>query len=459
MSSRMILVDDDRDYMELLAGKLRSLGYHNFVMVDSPLEAAEAFDRGELFDLALVDMTMPEMDGLAMLEHIKNTSPGTEVVMVTAINEARTAVECLKKGAYDYLVKPVAKDVLALTLPRALERKRLLDILDMEKRQAQPELNDPEPFRPIVTQHPIMGRLLKEAELHAASNVPVLITGESGTGKELLARAIHNASPRADHPFTPINMSSISPNLFEAEFFGHTKGAFTGAEAARTGFLEHTDRGTLFLDEIGDLPMTLQGKLLRVLQEGEFSKVGTTRRMRVDLRFIAATNEDLDRMMARKAFRKDLFYRIRGGWLHLPPLRGRVNDIPLLLNAFLEKYDEYRRGPRVSPETLERLMSYNWPGNIRELKSTIQSAVNLAQGKRIEIQHLPEHMRTLPKKARKKALAPRDPSQAIVPLGEVEKAHILNIYGQLKRNKSQTAKALGIGLNTLRRKLATYGEK
>lgn len=459
MSSRMILVDDDRDYMELLAGKLRSLGYHNFVMVDSPLEAADAFDSGELFDLALVDMTMPEMDGTAMLEHIKNTSPGTEVIMVTAINEARTAVECLKKGAYDYLVKPVAKDVLALTLPRALERKRLLDILDMEKRQAQPELNDPEPFRPIITQHPTMGRLLKEAELHAASNVPVLITGESGTGKELLARAIHNASARADFPFTPINMSSIAPNLFEAEFFGHTKGAFTGAEAARTGFLEHTDRGTLFLDEIGDLPMALQGKLLRVLQEGEFSKVGTTRRIRVDLRFIAATNEDLDRMMARKAFRKDLFYRIRGGWLHLPPLRGRVNDIPLLLNAFLEKYDEYRRGPRVSPEALERLMAYNWPGNIRELKSTIQSAVNLAQGKRIEIQHLPEHMRTLPKKPRKKAPASKDPSQAIVSLGEVEKAHILDVYGQLKRNKSRTAKALGIGLNTLRRKLAAYGEE
>jgi DNA-binding NtrC family response regulator len=459
MSSRLILVDDDRDYMELLAGKLRSLGYHNFVMVDSPLEAAEAFDSGELFDLALVDMTMPEMDGTAMLEHIKNTSPGTEVIMVTAINEARTAVECLKKGAYDYLVKPVAKDVLALTLPRALERKRLLDILDMEKRQVQPELNDPEPFRPIITQHPTMGRLLKEAELHAASNVPVLITGESGTGKELLARAIHNASARADFPFTPINMSSIAPSLFEAEFFGHTKGAFTGAEAARTGFLEHTDRGTLFLDEIGDLPMALQGKLLRVLQEGEFSKVGTTRRIRVDLRFIAATNEDLDRMMARNSFRKDLFYRIRGGWLHLPPLRSRINDIPLLLNAFLEKYDEYRSGPRVSPEALERLMAYNWPGNIRELKSTIQSAVNLAQGKRIEIQHFPEHMRTLPKKARRSAPAPKAPSRAIMPLGEVEKAHILDVYGRLKRNKSQTAKALGIGLNTLRRKLAAYGEE
>jgi DNA-binding NtrC family response regulator len=455
MGSYILLVDDDRDYMELLSSKLRAIGYNDLRLVDSPLEATEALDRGELFDLALVDMTMPEMNGMAMLEHIKNTSPGTEVIMVTAINEARTAVECLKKGAYDYLVKPVAKDVLALTLPRALERKRLLDILDMEKRQSQPELINPEPFRPIITQHPTMGRILKEAELHAASNVPVLITGESGTGKELLARAIHNASTRMDYPFTPINMSSISPNLFEAEFFGHTKGAFTGADSARTGFLEHTNKGTLFLDEIGDLPMELQGKLLRVLQEGEFSKVGSTQRMRVDLRFIAATNEDLDRMMARKAFRKDLFYRIRGGWLHLPPLRARVNDIPLLLNLFLNKYKEYRQGPRVAPEALERLMDYNWPGNIRELKATVQTAVNLAQGKRLEIQHLPEHLRTLQKRS-KKTTAPPQVSQAILPLAQVEKTHILNVYHQLNRNKSQTAKALGIGLNTLRRKLAAY---
>ena len=455
MGNRIILVDDDRDYMELLAGKLRSIGYDNLLLVDSPLEAAEAFDRGETFDVALVDMTMPEMDGMAMLSHIKNTSPGTEVIMVTAINEARTAVECLKRGAYDYLVKPVAKDVLALTLPRALERKRLLDILDMEKRQTHPELTNPEPFRTIITQDPGIRRILKEAELHAASNVSILITGESGTGKELLARAIHGASTRADYPFTPINMSSISPNLFEAEFFGHTKGAFTGADSARTGFLEHTNKGTLFLDEIGDLPLELQGKLLRVLQEGEFSRVGATERTRVDLRFIAATNEDLDRMIARKAFRKDLFYRIRGGWLHLPPLRARISDIPLLINAFLDKYEEYRRGPRISPEALERLAGYNWPGNVRELKSLIQSTVNLARGRRIEIQHLPEHIRNLPKSTIRSEPAPR--GQAIALLEDVEKAHILAAYNQLGQNKSQTAKVLGIGLNTLRRKLTAYG--
>jgi len=209
MSNAIILIDDDLDYLEILAGKLRQLGYTNVRLEDNPLQAAAAFEAGEPFDLALIDMTMPDMDGMAMLDHIKNTSPGTECIMVTAINEARTAVECLRRGAYDYLVKPVAKDVLALTLPRALERKRLLDILDLEKGQTRPQLNNPAPFEPIITQSPGMLRILREAELHAASNVPILITGESGTGKELLAWAIHNASPRSRHAFTPINMTSV----------------------------------------------------------------------------------------------------------------------------------------------------------------------------------------------------------------------------------------------------------
>ncbi len=458
MSNPIILVDDDRDYLELLAGKLRDLGFGNLYLVDDPLEAAAAFDSGVPYDLALIDMTMPEMDGMALLDHIKNTSPGTECIMVTAINEARTAVDCLRRGAYDYLVKPVAKDVLALTLPRALERKRLLDILDLEKGQTHPELLNPVPFEPIITQSEAMHRIIKEAELHAASNVPILITGESGTGKELLARAIHTASVRAQYPFTPINMASISANLFEAEFFGHTRGAFTGAASSRTGFLEHTHRGTLFLDEIGDLPLELQGKLLRVLQEGEFSRVGSSERTKVDLRFIAATNEDLDRMMKRKAFRKDLYYRIRGGWLHLPPLRERPDDIPLLADAFLAKYEERPTGKRrMAPGALERLMAYGWPGNVRELKSIIQSAANLAQNKPIDLVHLPEHIRMLPKGP--KAAGREATGQPMRPLAEVEKEHILSIYNMLDQNKSQAAKVLGIGLNTLRRKLASYETK
>ncbi len=455
MSNKIIIIDHDDEYVARISEKLRAIGFDDLTAVQSAEEAVAAFDSRDLFDLALVDMTLPGMDGLAMLDFIKNTSPGTECIMVTAINEARTAVECLKKGAYDYLVKPVAKDVLALTLPKALERKRLLDILDIEKRQNRLDLTNPAPFAPIITRSPCMRRLLKEAELHAASNVPILITGESGSGKELLAWAIHAASPRAEYPFTPINLASISASLFEAEFFGQPGTASVGAASQRSGFLEHTHKGTLFLDEIGDLPLALQGKLLRVLQEGEFSRVGSGSRVLVDLRFIAATNENLDRMIARKAFRKDLYYRIRGGWLHLPPLRERISDIPLLINSFMDKYDEYTgKERRFTPGALDQLSAYSWPGNVRELKSVIQLAVGLAQGQPVDTPHLPEHLRkstaAVPGSATTPGKGPRR-------LADVEKAHILDVYKELKGNKSLTARELGIGLNTLRRKLVLYG--
>jgi len=318
METRIIIVEDDQDYLELLNGKLVAAGFRDIQSEHDSVKAASRFEKGTVFDIALIDMNMPGMDGIALLEFIKNTSPRTECIMVTAVNDARIAVECLKKGAYDYLVKPITQEDLIFSITRSLERKRLLDILDIKEGKSIPRLMNPEPFRPILTRSEIMRRLLKEAELHAASEVPVLITGESGTGKELLARAIHKASPRARNPFTPVNMASQSATLFEAEFFGHTKGAFTGAEKDRSGFLLASNHGTLFLDEIGNLPLELQGKLLRVLQDGEYTRLGTSKRQKVDVRFIAATNEDLDELLSRKKFRKDLYYRIRGGWLHLP---------------------------------------------------------------------------------------------------------------------------------------------
>ena len=256
MNSNVVVVDDDRDYLEVLGRKLADIGFKRVRLEDSSFKLAEDVEKGITYDLALIDMTMPEMDGMALLGAIKAHSPSTECIMVTAINEARIAVECLNKGAYDYLVKPVSTEDLSLSIKRTLERKRLMDILDLEKRDDLPPLENEAPFRPILTQSRRVLRILKEAELHAASLVPVFITGESGTGKELLARAIHGASPRAQHPFTPINMASLTDSLFEAEFFGHTKGAFTGAESGRIGYLEYTNQGTLFLDEIGDLPLT-----------------------------------------------------------------------------------------------------------------------------------------------------------------------------------------------------------
>lgn len=454
MNNHVVVVDDDRDYLEILGRKLSDLGFKRVRLEDNSVKLAEDVEQGLSFDLALIDMTMPEVDGMALLEKIKANSPSTECIMVTAINEARIAVECLNKGAYDYLVKPVATEDLSLAIKRTLERKRLLDLLDLEKRDDLPTLENEAPFRPIVTQSKKVLRILKEAELHASSLVPILITGESGTGKELLARAIHGASPRAQHPFSPINMSSLSSSLFEAEFFGHTKGAFTGAEHGRIGYLEHTNKGTLFLDEIGDLPLSLQGKLLRVLQDGEFSKLGSSDRQKVDLRFIAATNENLEQMMAQKRFRKDLYYRIRGGWLHLPPLRDRQEDIFLLTRKFLEKYYDVKKPGFIEKTALDLLMRYSYPGNIRELKSILQSAVNLARGEAIRQSHLPSHITA--------ALKPcGDPDGTvgdarIKPLAEVERAHILHAYAQSGENKSKTARQLGIGLNTLRRKLASY---
>ena len=253
MDNKIIVIDDDLDFLEILKGHLLKSGFKNIRTEDNPLNVATLFEKGKDFDIALIDMTMPGIDGLDLLEIIKNISPRTECIMVTAVNEARIAVECLKKGAYDYLLKPVSQEDLIFSMKRALEKKRLMDILDIGKSRTLPRLKNAEPFKPIFTRSPKVLRILKEAELHAGSDVPLLITGESGTGKELLAWAIHAASPRSRFPFTPVNMASLTGSLFEAEFFGHTKGAFTGAEDSRRGYLEHSHRGTLFLDEIGNL--------------------------------------------------------------------------------------------------------------------------------------------------------------------------------------------------------------
>jgi len=456
MEPRILIVDDDRDFLEIQKRHLRKNNYRRITLEDDPLKAAERIKTGKQFDLALLDMTMPDLSGLELLDIIKNNSPLTECIIITAVNEARTAVTCLQRGAYDYLLKPVSRQDLALSVHRALEHKRLLDIRDIAKQQTAPRLKNKEAFKAFNTTSNHMLRVLKEAELHAASNVPVLITGDSGTGKELLARAIHQASPRKKHPFTAINMASLNSNLFDAEFFGHAKGAYTGAESNRAGYLEYTDQGTLFLDEIGLLPMEVQGKLLRFIQDGRYIKLGTSADRYADVRFVAATNTDLEKRMRHGRFRKDLFYRIRGGWLHLPPLRERKSDIPLLVRTFLSTHYDVEKGTGMTPEALQILMNYDFPGNVRELKAMVESAVNLSQGLPISPRFLPT---TLPKNKPVKKEKLSEGVTSMAPLAEIEKAHIQRVYRQLNQNKSQTARVLGIGLNTLRRKLASFGEK
>jgi two-component system response regulator AtoC len=438
MDNSIIVVDDERDFLESVRRGLVTAGYKNVQTVADARKVAANFENGEVFDIALIDITMSEMNGVDLLRVIKNTSPNTECIMVTAVDEARIAVDCLKKGAYDYLVKPISKEVLVSSLNRALERKRLVEIIDLGKRRTLPKIENQAAFKPIVTRSSDMLRLLREAELHAASDI--------------LSGAIHAASSRAGSVFTPVNMESLNASLFDAQFFGHTRGAFTGAEKDQVGYLESSNRGTLFMDEIGNLPFELQGKLLRVLQDGEFIKIGSSRPQKVNIRFIAATNSDLDRLMARKLFRKDLYYRLRGGWLHLPPLRERRNDIPLLISSFLEEFCG-TGGVDIEEEALSLLLDYEYPGNIRELKTIIQSAVNLCQGRPISTKLLPDYLRK-----RKPFVRSKRPSEsgAIEPLGQVEKKHILRVYQRLEKNKSRTARALGIGLNTLRRKLESY---
>lgn len=456
----IIVIDDDRDFLDIIRGRLHSFGFKQVRTEYNPIQAASGFETGAEFDIALIDISMPEMGGIELLERIKSVSPETECIMVTAVNEARVAVECLKKGAYDYLVKPVSEEDLSAAVRRTMERKRLLDILEIETGNILPELKHQQAFQPIVTQSRKVLKVLKEAELHAVSNDPILITGESGTGKELLARAIHDVSPRSDFPFTPINMASVAPTLFEAEFFGHAKGAFTGADQGRQGYLEHTHRGTLFLDEIGDLSPELQGKLMRILQGGEYIRLGNNKSQKADIRFIAATNVDLDRLMTEKTFRKDLYYRIRGGRLHLPPLRERKGDIPLLINRFIDEYCD-RKGStktgadhcKIEEDAISLLLNYHYPGNIRELRSIIRSALNLAQGKPVSADFLPDNLK------KRKPLPDVDctwQSETIPSLKDVEKSHILKVYKHTGKNKSQTARILGIGLNTLRRKLKSY---
>jgi DNA-binding NtrC family response regulator len=453
MNNRIIVIDDEQDFLESVKRGLITSGFKNVRTETDPLKAAADFKNEEDYDIGLIDITMPGMDGIELLEIIKTHSPKTECIMITAVDEARMAVQCLRKGAYDYLVKPISKEDLVVSLKRALERKRLVDILDLGKSVSVPKIVNMEAFSQINTRSAKVLRILKEAELHAGSDVPVLITGETGTGKELLSRAIHAASPRAKYLFTPINMDALTAQLFDAEFFGHTKGAFTGAEKDRAGFLETTHRGTLFLDEIGNLPLELQGKLLRVLQDGEYIKIGTSTLRRTDVRFIAATNNNLEKLMAQKKFRKDLYYRLKGGWLHLPPLRERKDDIPALIGSFVEEYCG-PAGADFEPGVMSLLEDYHYPGNVRELKALIQAALNLAQGKPISAKHLPAQLR---KQKPQLNDMHQSVSEPVFTLAQVQKNHIIKVYGLTGKNKSQTAKLIGIGINTLRRKLDSYG--
>lgn len=449
MKPRILIVDDEPTFIDSVVRYLRLEGYTQLTPFIDPVAAAQSLSSNA-YDIAFLDITMPEMDGLELLRLIKEQSPATECVMVTAHDAIAQVTKAMRAGAYDYLVKPVMPQQMLHAMERALERQQLVQSLFLHTAQVREKsLTKAEAFAGFITVDEKMLRLLREAELHAASEMPVLLVGETGVGKELLARAVHQCSARASKPFVPVNMLAINHNMFEAEFFGHVKGAFTGADRDRPGYLAQAEGGTIFLDEIGDLPLEMQGKLLRVLQEQEYSPVGKNVAQTANVRFIAATNQDLQQAVAKKKFRADLFYRLRFAYLQVPPLRQRREDIPLLALEFLRLAG--KRATRLSENAKSTLLAHDWPGNVRELKATITAAANLAQQ-----EELPAILLSLPagNAVKGKASLPKNGESRT--LAEVEREHILAVYEQTGRNKSQTARILDIGLHTLQRKLKMW---
>jgi DNA-binding NtrC family response regulator len=455
MESRIVVVDNDRGHIEFIRDRLAAAGFKAVDVLNDPLHIAPSAESQPPYDVALIKVGMPNLSDREVLAAIRNSSAGTECLMLTAFDDVNLAVQCLRAGAYDYLVQPVAEEGLISAVQRALERKRLLDILNLQKSPYSMAVANPAAFQQIVTSSKPFLRVLKEAELLADSNSPILITGEKGTGKKLLAKAIHAASPRFSQTFLSVNMESFSADQLEADLLGRARGTGPETQIEREGYLTRGNHGTLFLHHIGSLSLGMQAKLLRVLQEGEFTPQGGSIRQKTDVWVIAAANEDVDQMIRTGRFQKEFFYRIRATWLHLPPLREREGDIRLLIDHFLKESGKSSFERRLEESALDALLSYHFPGNVSELRSIIHSAVKLARGRVITAENLPENVRA----QKTAAMAQKANAHgSVLPLMEVERRHILSVYQQ-HGNKVRTARALGIGLNTLRRKLKAYEVK
>lgn len=379
------LIDDEPIIHDVLGQLLASEGYHVEIS-SSGEEALEKF-KEQRFDLILLDLLMPGMDGLEVLKHIKRIDPEALVIIITAYASVESALTAMKMGAYDYIQKPFKNDELLMTIARALEHRQL----QKENIRLRDELKKKFSFSNIIGKSPAMLNVFELIKTAAPTKSTILIQGESGTGKELVARAIHMNSDRADHPFVVVNSGSLPPDLLESHLFGHVKGAFTGAVADKKGLFEAADRGTIFFDEISSISLETQVKLLRVMQDKEFMRLGGTKTIKVDVRIIAATNTDLEELIQQKLFRKDLYYRLNVIKIELPPLRARKEDIPLLVKHFIDLYskENKKQVEGVSEEVMEILMDYEWPGNVRELENVLERAVVLSRSNIITREALP----------------------------------------------------------------------
>jgi DNA-binding NtrC family response regulator len=444
--SRILLVDDDPDILEVLSDRLQLMGFE--VVCSS--DGQEALDqlRREAPPLTLLDLQLPRLNGLDVLKTIRREGIETTVIVITAWGTPERAVEAMRAGAYDFIPKPLDPGHLELVIKKALERETLIE----ENRLLHGEMESLE--RPLVGHSRIIQDLLKIAQQAAASNATILLRGESGTGKEILARAIHRWSDRRRRPFVTVNCVALSEELLESELFGHEKGAFTGAHQRKQGKVELADGGTLFLDEIGDIRPPLQAKLLRLVQEQEFERVGGTRPIRVDTRFIAATNTDLEQAMKQGIFRQDLYYRLNVVSLVLPPLRKRMEDIQGLSRHFVDKYSsELKRPPRpISPAAMAILTRHTWPGNVRELENAIERAVVLSTGSTIEPHDLP--VASLESGEHPDAQGDGSYHQAVL---QFKRGLLQSALAQANGNQTRAAEALGLQRTYLSRLIKELG--
>ncbi|MBN1464131.1 sigma-54-dependent Fis family transcriptional regulator [candidate division KSB1 bacterium] len=446
----ILVADDEATQREALAGFLQKNGYE-VKTAASGLQALSIIQQNAI-DLLLTDMRMPEMDGAALLTETKKLNPEIDVIVMTAFGSIETAIAAIKNGAIDFITKPVDLEQLTIAIKKALERKQLAS----DNRRLRELVNERLSFKGIIAGE-AMSRALSIAARVAPSTATTLITGESGTGKELIAKAIHLASPRADRAFVAVNMAALSENLVESELFGHEKGAYTGATQQRQGRFVLADGGTLFIDEVGDIPLTMQVKLLRVLQEHQIERIGSASPIEVDVRVIAATNRSLEEMVAAATFRQDLYYRLNVVKIDIPPLRERKGDIPLLVDFFIRTYAE-ANGKRISGvtrEAMDRLMKHPYPGNVRELENIIEQAVVLARGTVIGVDDLPM---TLQYQARG---AEEDESSGTFAqrVQAFEKALIREALQRADGVQTKAAAALGMSERHLRYKLQKYGLK
>ncbi len=450
-SYKILIVDDESSLREMLSILLQREKYQVDQAADGDAAFIMAMDTN--YDLIISDIQMPKMTGIQLLRKLRDCGNDVTVLMITAFSSTEEAVEAMKLGAYDYITKPFKNDEIRLVIKNALERGQL----KQENRLLKQQLGQRFSFKSLIGKSPAMSKLIALLERIAPSNVNVLITGESGTGKELVAKALHQNSERKKNPFVPINCGAIPENLLESELFGHEKGAFTGADKRKDGLFESADSGTLFLDEIGELPMGMQVKLLRVLQEREFRRVGGTKNIPLNIRLVAATNQDLAERIKTGDFREDLFYRLNVVSIELPPLRARIDDIQLLINKFYQRLTGKEEYP-IQKKALELLLNYGWPGNVRELENLVERSVVLGDSGELSIECLPAQI--MKKSCNSYAgfcTLPEDGLDLDDWLADIEKTILLQALERSDGVRKKAAELLGINFRSIRYRLSKLG--